>query len=537
MSSLEYKNNNMATVNSNMSVKPLFFKEEDVFPDPNIKMLSQWEVVYAAEQMAGQALRSNIDGAQVIEGLWRIYFIGSDATRVKLLSKGINLRGKHVILLDKNPYVLNAHDPEAQENSVRITIKDIPLSYDNDVIVNFLKDKNVNLKTDIRYCCIRSGITGKLTNYKNGDRYIWAEGPITPPLNRRVRIGRFRCRIYHDDQVVKPKCKSCGAFNHVSGDKDCPHYKDNSNVTPFAGFNNPLSNFYMPDEEMEIFGRNVKSAEHAWAYRKATENGLQDTAEQILEAEHAGKVFRISRSIDSKITPGWDAFNLDIMENIITEKLQQCEVFREALRETGQKLLAHSVPDKFWGSGLSDNLTLNTDPKHWPGSNEMGNLLMKVRDTYFYAPASDNGSDHGSADQDESFEEYDSAGEPAPKEDTLGDDDTTSLKQPVLADTEPAPLHQEASANASEGLTTDITPVNQPVLADTELAPLHEEASANVSEGPTMTPAKPGTRKREPTSEPRGSPAPPRGRPRPKDGKSKGVSVKTGLIKQNKNGT
>ncbi len=390
------------------SVKPLFFKEEEVLTKQELenKFISQFEVMLAAEDVISFKQRLYLDGAQIIDGLWRIYFKNSDEARIILLAKGITIRNRHVVLYDRNPFVHNSLNPDDQKNEIRVTIKDIPLSFDNTAIDTFLKANNVKMKTGIRYCYIRNTFTRKLTDYKNGDRYLIAEGPITPPINRKSKIGRFRCRIYHDGQEKLIKCSTCGDGGHKAGSNECPHYRKNDNVQSFAGYENPLSNFYKPKDGFEMYGRQCSTAEQAWVYYKAKENKLDTYAEEALNCAHAGKAFQLSRRMADKLQPGWDNYNMEVMETILIHKAEQCPEFQEALRESGQKLLAHCVPDKYWGTGLSDVHTMHTNPTHWPGDNAMGNLLMKIRDDLYFPSVDhdDATSVHDDASSDGSSE-------------------------------------------------------------------------------------------------------------------------------------
>ena len=84
-------------------------------------------------------------------------------------------------------------------------MKDIPLSVSNDLIAEHMSEIGVNLKTDGKY---ERDNNGKLTDYKNGDRYMYAEGPIKNALNRNTYIAHRKCRIFHNGQF-NVDCKAC----------------------------------------------------------------------------------------------------------------------------------------------------------------------------------------------------------------------------------------------------------------------------------------------------------------------------------------
>ncbi len=67
------------------------------------------------------------------------------------------------------------------------------------------------------------------------------------------------------------------------------------------------------------------------------------------------------------------------MEEILRAAFEQSGEFRAALAETGRNIIAHSVMDTFWGTGLNPEMTMSIDPDFWPGQNKFGILLSKIQ--------------------------------------------------------------------------------------------------------------------------------------------------------------
>ena len=67
------------------------------------------------------------------------------------------------------------------------------------------------------------------------------------------------------------------------------------------------------------------------------------------------------------------------MQDIITAKAKQLPKFRQSLVESGDSYLAEATFDKFWASGLSVEDTAKVNPRHFPGCNQLGRLLMDIR--------------------------------------------------------------------------------------------------------------------------------------------------------------
>ena len=61
-------------------------------------------------------------------------------------------------------------------------------------------------------------------------------------------------------------------------------------------------------------------------------------------------------------------------------KLDSCNLYRNVLLKSGDKILVKSTKDKFWGSNMSHFLVKSTDPIFYPGENQLGRLHMQIRD-------------------------------------------------------------------------------------------------------------------------------------------------------------
>ncbi len=140
--------------------------------------LTSYSVCKAVGRSVGNG---TINGAQTILGIWRLY-IKTSGTRAQLIVKrNLRINDVSVFLYNLNLMTTNQQTPE--NNREKVTIKDLPLSVSNTEIVKFLEIKSVKLVTPIRESRERD-TNAKLTNFKNGDRYAYCEGPIHPPLAR-----------------------------------------------------------------------------------------------------------------------------------------------------------------------------------------------------------------------------------------------------------------------------------------------------------------------------------------------------------------
>lgn len=352
-------------------VTPVFFKNRDYVDHMRSigkpTELTPYDVCKAVEKSVGNG---TVDGAQFIRGIWRIY-MKTHTSRIELLVKQeLRLKDAKVILFDKNPAATRQENPD--DIREKVTIKDIPLSVSHDDIKNFLTEKSVQMTTDIMYAKERDP-DGKLTGYKNGNRYVYCAGPMQP-LPRDVHIAGIRCRIYHKSQFGD-KCRACDNAGHRPGDDKCPAMNKEDNITCFRGHLFPLSNFYPC--AIKAYGKRFKSLEHAYQWHRASSLGYGDLAERIMASSHAGEAKKLSKEIAEKDDD--KEANISSMKHLVHIKAQQVALFKDVLLDS-KDFIAEATTDLFWGCGLKPDIAKITIPRYWPGTNMLGVLLMEVRD-------------------------------------------------------------------------------------------------------------------------------------------------------------
>ena len=223
--------------------------------------------------------------------------------------------------------------------------------------------------------------------------------PFKNHIPRDIRINDTLVNIYYKDQVIpKPpmlctncfeidhfkskcvndkKCRKCRKNDHID-DSECEAQlsKPNTNILPFAGDNDILSNFYSCSINMHGFTSN--SVEQTYQYVKAMRSSNPNMIERIKSAPNAQLAKRYSREIP--YNPYWENEKVDVMKEIIREKVKQVPEFRNELVQSKNQTIVESVRgDFFWSSALSKDEVVMTKQKYWPGENMMGTILMDVR--------------------------------------------------------------------------------------------------------------------------------------------------------------
>ena len=95
---------------------------------------------------------------------------------------------------------------------MKVIIKDIPLSVDDQVIVNEIEKKKVQIMSKVQRRKLR--VNGLLTECYTGDRMLFV-APPAQPLPRVMNMGSFKARVFHDGQDKGPThCSRCLAQGH-----------------------------------------------------------------------------------------------------------------------------------------------------------------------------------------------------------------------------------------------------------------------------------------------------------------------------------
>ena len=137
----------------------------------------------------------------------------------------------------------------------------------------------------------------------------------------------------------------------------------------------------MYDCEIEYNEKLFNSVEQAYQYTQANTLGCTDVAGKIMDAPNGREAMNSAKELPPSNT--WDIVKLDVMKELVQIKMDSCQAFRDALLESGNKILAEATRDSFYGSGLTPDLTRCTSPSNYPGQNELGKLMMELRSAYY----------------------------------------------------------------------------------------------------------------------------------------------------------
>jgi len=144
-----------------------------------------------------------------------------------------------------------------------------------------------------------------------------------------------------------------------------------------------LSNFAPSD--FTIDGISYFCAEQWMMAEKARLFGDQQMLQRILEEKQ--DQWKIKLQFGRNIKPfdkdKWSAVARDLVYTGLLEKFRQNPKLAELLLDTGDMTIVEASPtDQIWGIGIGmDSPNLSGDRFTWRGTNWLGEVLMRVRDT------------------------------------------------------------------------------------------------------------------------------------------------------------
>ncbi|VDI67996.1 Hypothetical predicted protein [Mytilus galloprovincialis] len=193
--------------------KPVFILEEEWFAGKSIEKkywnFSNTEMFYNLSQVVK---KHAIRGLQRVKGLWRIY-LDRESDRETLISKGLSIRGQSMTIYTRNPR-FTEYD---KEETIRVRVKDIPLSADDGEILYVFERYNIKILSHYRE---RLRYKDLNTNCQTGDRIIICL-KFENPLPRFLKIGKYAANIIHYGQPrnnQKIICRKCFEEGHIAGE-------------------------------------------------------------------------------------------------------------------------------------------------------------------------------------------------------------------------------------------------------------------------------------------------------------------------------
>lgn len=79
----------------------------------------------------------------------------------------------------------------------------------------------------------------------------------------------------------------------------------------------------------------------------------------------------------------WDTQKLEVLEEIVSEKVKQVKAFREQMEKCeNNSIFSEATHHAFSGTDLYPKTTKHTDANKWPGSNKMVHIVKPIAQKY-----------------------------------------------------------------------------------------------------------------------------------------------------------
>ncbi|KAL3103828.1 hypothetical protein niasHT_020857 [Heterodera trifolii] len=124
----------------------------------------------------------------------------------------------------------------------------------------------------------------------------------------------------------------------------------------------------------------MNSSEQGYFALRAVEFGDRQQFEYVLNLASARDVKNRGKRVRGYNYGHWQTVKRELMQRVVYEKFRQNQPLCEALLRTGFVRLVEASTDRYWAAGLRITDEAIHSSNNWPGRNELGWLLMRVRD-------------------------------------------------------------------------------------------------------------------------------------------------------------
>ena len=132
------------------------------------------------------------------------------------------------------------------------------------------------------------------------------------------------------------------------------------------------------------FDINFFSSEQLFMWHKAVLFHDAETANKIVHCTTSKEAKALGREVAPFDQEKWDRFKEILMECTLWTKFEQSEEFRSTLMNPeyyGKEFVECNHEDRIWAIGRSEEDSLCDDMSTWRGTNLLGKILTKMRDS------------------------------------------------------------------------------------------------------------------------------------------------------------
>ena len=350
----------------------------------------------------------------------------NESSKSKVLVEGLSVFGKHVELQD-----------DSESAIIKVTVYDAPMGMTNEKLKDIFSKYGDVIKVEdemhvfngrvtswstgnriVSMTVIRQAIPTHMTgNYKGQLISIntWHRGQGQPSKQVTEMRRCIRCGLNsHDISSCAEKeklCFTCKEPGHIS--HNCPinsnakakmSEKENCEILCYLGKDSIFSNLNTKFP-VTINGTSYICNEQYIQHSKAMLFHDQECADKIMSCDNPYEVRALGRNIAGFRYWDWKRHAIPLTKQCIRGKFEKNPEAKEALLATENKIIAEASKDTFWGCGVHITDKVCLDRQTWVGKNQMGIILMHVRDGL--AQSEPNGRDIDHCDYNDDVMETD----------------------------------------------------------------------------------------------------------------------------------
>ena len=339
----------------------------------------------------------------------------NEGSKSKVFIQGLSVFGKHVELQD-----------DSETAIIKVTVYDAPMGMTNDKLRDIFSKYGDVIKVEDEMHMFN----GRVTSWSTGNRIVsmtvirqaipthmtgnyrgqlisintWHRGQGGPgkkviELRRCTRCGLNSHEVNNCPEKEK-LCFACKEPGHISqncptnsGAKNKVSEKENHEMFCYLGEDSIFSNLNTKFP-VTIEGTTYICNEQYIQHSKATLFHDQESADKIMSCDNPHEIRALGRNIAGFRYWVWKQHAVHLTKQCMRQKFEENHEAKEALLATESKIIAEASRDTFWGCGVHITDTACLDRQARAGKNQMGTILMHVRDSLTQNETNDSDTDH-----------------------------------------------------------------------------------------------------------------------------------------------
>ena len=207
-------------------------------------------------------------------------------------------------------------------------------------------------------------------------------------LIKNLKLAELlQCKTNHEENTAK--CNESEKTNIATKKPGRQCTRSGKGVTVFFGKDSVYSNLHMATP-ITIDGQKFSCNEQYYTYCLAKFFRDETTAQKVMQTEDPYELVKMHKNVSNYDAHKWqpEADRTPYLAN--TAKYTQHMEARTTLLNTGKDEIGEASYSKRWGIGIPIQDRRALERRNWTGQNVMGNILMRIRDSFLRSSKKEN---------------------------------------------------------------------------------------------------------------------------------------------------